>query len=302
MLTRESPHNSGIFCPGFWLLCHSPTRREPRDTNLPRDFHRKFLARQARYPPEGIRSRRFSAAHQAESERRERRRRREDRRVLRDADRRWIPSLRRDRETFYESFYERLYEPRTELGPRLRFCYTRAATAMSLSPPPPPRNPAGPAARRSSSPLFIFPSSQHRDAFSLSILESTSFFIIIVSRRRYSRRLSRPSRLYALSLSLPLPLPLSLLLLSLLSALLTRGSPVFLKTRLSRRLRRRKKEGGGAGSARKESRARSIDFPRKRPDVFLRRALVRSLAPFAALTSASGSIGSPQLFCSPIKF
>jgi len=206
MLTRESPHNSGIFCPGFWLLCHSPTRREPRDTNLPRDFHRKFLARQARYPPEGIRSRRFSAAHQAESERRERRRRREDRRVLRDADRRWIPSLRRDRETFYESFYERLYEPRTELGPRLRFCYTRAATAMSLSPPPPPRNPAGPAARRSSSPLFIFPSSQHRDAFSLSILESTSFFIIIVSRRRYSRRLSRPSRLYALSLS-PSPSP-----------------------------------------------------------------------------------------------
>jgi len=301
MLTRESPHNSGIFCPGFWLLCHSSTRREPRDTNLPRDFHRKFLARQARYPPEGIRSRRFSAAHQAESERRERRRRREDRRVLRDADRRWIPSLRRDRETFYESFYERLYEPRTELGPRLRFCYTRAATAMSLSPPPPPETPRGPL--RAGPPLL---------SLSFPLLSIGTRFLYRSSKVPRFSSSSYPVvdilvdyrvlLVSMLSLSLPLPLPLSLLLLSLLSALLTRGSPVFLKTRLSRRLRRRKKEGGGAGSARKESRARSIDFPRKRPDVFLRRALVRSLAPFAALTSASGSIGSPQLFCSPIKF
>lgn len=53
-----------------------------------------------------------------------------DRRILRDVDRHArIPSVRRDRETFYESFYERLYEPRTELGPRIRFCYTRAATS-----------------------------------------------------------------------------------------------------------------------------------------------------------------------------
>lgn len=43
----------------------------------------------------------------------------------------------RDRETFYESFYERLYEPRTELGPRARFCYTRAVTTNSRPPPSP---------------------------------------------------------------------------------------------------------------------------------------------------------------------
>lgn len=62
-----------------------------------------------------------------------------DQRILQDVDRRWIPSVRRDRETFYESFYERLYEPWTELGPRVRFCYTRAVTATR-----PPETPRGP--------------------------------------------------------------------------------------------------------------------------------------------------------------
>ena len=104
-----------------------------------------------------------------------------DRRILRDVDRRWILSVRRDRETFYESFYERLYEPRTELGPRVRFCYTRAVTAMS-PPFPSPLKPRGALFSSSTSlSLFLFYAASQRVAFSLSILESALFFIIIIS-------------------------------------------------------------------------------------------------------------------------
>ena len=87
--------------------------------------------------------------------------------------------MRRDRETFYESFYERLYEPRTELGPRVRFCYTRAVTAMS-PPPLPFETPRGPILVLTSLYLFLFYAAPQQVAFSLSILESASFFIIII--------------------------------------------------------------------------------------------------------------------------
>lgn len=65
----------------------------------------------------------------------------------------------------------------TELGPRVRFCYTRAVTATS-----PPETPRGPILILPSSLyLSLFARASQQAAFSLSILESASFFIIIIS-------------------------------------------------------------------------------------------------------------------------
>lgn len=165
----------------------------------------------------------------------------------------------------------------------------------------PPDTPRGPLACVRPSSSLPFPL-RERAAFSLSILESASFFIIIIIRRRYFAR-SRPSWFF--------------FFLSISSFFFRRSHPprtyfigqcfsrskFFATASLDRRFTRERRNADVICIRENERFDRFLAWIFSFNSISLKaHVFSTTIRTIVALTSASGSIGSPQLFCSPIKF